>query len=182
MDNEMGAPERKADVNETFNEFMGAFEVFKETNDRRLQELEGKSSSDVVTTDKLARVEAALDANQRRMDELVLKSSRPNLSGLAPAISSEKKSAFDGYMRGGDESGLRSLERKGIERNTDFAAGDPGFTVPGEVETEIMRRVTAISPIRSIASVRQMSSALYRKPVSERATAARWVGEAVSRP
>lgn len=48
---------------------MEAFEEFKRTNDQRLGELEKKGSSDVVLTDKLAKIETALsafeDANQK---------------------------------------------------------------------------------------------------------------------
>jgi len=56
-----GAPETKADLSRAFTDFMGAFEVFRETNDRRLAEIERKSGADAVTLDKLARVEAALE-------------------------------------------------------------------------------------------------------------------------
>lgn len=176
MDNEMGAPETKSDLSAAFTDFMGAFETFRETNDRRLRELETKGS-DVLTTDKLARVEAALDANQRRMDELVLKGARPSLTGGIAVGLNEQKSAFDGYVRSGDEDGLRRLEKKALT-----AAADGGFNVPVEVESEVMRRLTQISPIRSIAGVRQVSSASFRKPILAGGPAAGWVTETAARP
>ncbi|WP_232372210.1 phage major capsid protein [Acuticoccus mangrovi] len=173
----MSAPETKADLAQAFTDFMGAFEVFRETNDRRLAELEHKSGADVVTTDKLARVEAALDANQRRMDEMVLKSHRPSLGGAVVAGPNEHKAAFEGYVRAGNETGLRALEKKALTGG----ASDAGFTVPVEVEAEVMRRLTAISPIRSIAAVRQVSGATYKKPITSAGPVTGWVAETADR-
>lgn len=176
MDNRNQAPETKADLAHTFDDFMRGFEVFKETNDRRLNEIE-KKGADVVTSEKLVRIEAALDANQRRMDQLVLEKSRPSLGGVARGAN-EQKSAFAGYVRSGDEMGLRALEKKALTAGT----GDGGFNVPVEVELEVMRRMALISPIRSIASVRQVSSASFRKPVIAGGPTAGWVGETDERP
>lgn len=48
-----------------------AFEAFKETNDARLKQIEGKGA-DPVTEAKLAKIEASLDAAQKTADEAVL--------------------------------------------------------------------------------------------------------------
>ncbi|GAB5376175.1 MAG: phage major capsid protein [Acuticoccus sp.] len=178
MDKQVAAPETKADLARAMDDMMGAFEAFKDTNEQRLGELEKKSGPDVVTTDKLERIEAALDANQRRMDELVLKSHRPSLGGVPVIGASEHKSAFEGYVRGGNETGLRALEKKGITAGD----GDAGFTVPVEVEGEVMRRLTQISPIRGIAGVREVSSATYKKPVTSTGPETGWVAETALRP
>ncbi|MEO1103431.1 MAG: phage major capsid protein, partial [Pseudomonadota bacterium] len=174
----MGAPETKADLARAMDEMHGAFEAFKDTNERRIAELEQKSGADVVTTDKLARIEAAMDANQRRMDELVLKSARPSLSGAPVVGASEHKSAFNAYVRGGNETGLRALEKKAITAGD----SDAGFTVPAEVEAEVMRRLTAISPIRAICGNRQVSSGVYKKPITSAGPQTGWVAEAGARP
>lgn len=176
MDNQVGAPETKADLAQAFNDFMHGFEAFKDTNDRRLAEIETKGA-DVVTVDKLSRIEAALDANQRRMDQIVLAGNRPSLGGVSRGAS-EHKSAFDGYVRAGDEAGIRALEKKALTA----AAGDGGFNVPVEVEVEVMRRMALISPIRAIAGVRQVSAASFRKPVIAGGPATGWVGESDTRP
>jgi len=177
MDNQMSAPETKADLARAIDDMMVAFEAFKDSNDRRIGEIEKKSGPDVVTTDKLARIEAALDAGQRRMDELVLKSHRPSLSASPVVSASEHKSAFEGYVRGGNEHALRSLEKKALTGGDT----DAGFTVPVEVESEVMRRLTAISPIRAIAGVRQVSSSTYKKPVTSTGPATGWVAETDAR-
>ena len=67
------------DVNAAFGEFMRAFEAFKETNDDRLSQLERRSSADPVTTDKLTRIDRALDETKRIVDDLALKAARPHL-------------------------------------------------------------------------------------------------------
>ena len=76
------APEIKA-VPETmtaaFDDFMEAFEAFKETNDRRLGEIEQKLTADVVTRDKVDRINRARDEHKRVLDGLALKKARPDL-------------------------------------------------------------------------------------------------------
>ena len=59
---------------------------------------------------------------------------------------------------------------------------DGGYLVPSEVETEIGKRLANISPIRSIASVRQVSSAVLKKPFAVSGPATGWVGETAVRP
>jgi HK97 family phage major capsid protein len=54
--------------------------------------------------------------------------------------------------------------------------------VPDETEAEIGRRLTALSPIRSIASVRQVSAAVLKKPFAISGPAVGWVGETAARP
>ncbi len=58
------------DVAAAFDEFARAFEAFKDTNDTRLSELETRLSGDVVTDEKLTRIDAALDDAKRRLDRL----------------------------------------------------------------------------------------------------------------
>lgn len=176
MDYETGAPETKADLSRAFAEFMSAFEVFRETNERRLKELETKRSADVVTADKLSRVEVALDATQRRMDELALKGRRPSLAGGEPNGACERKSAFDRYVRFGDSAGLAAAETKALSGTP----AEAGFTVPPEIEAEVMRRLNHVSPIRAICGVREVSSGTYKKPITSAGPATGWVGETAS--
>jgi HK97 family phage major capsid protein len=59
---------------------------------------------------------------------------------------------------------------------------DGGYTVPVEIEQEIGRRLTVISPIRSIAGVRTISGNIYKKPFMIAGPAVGWVGETDARP
>src|SRR6185503_3096107 len=58
---------------------------------------------------------------------------------------------------------------------------DGGYLVPAEVETAIGRRLTAISPIRSISGVRTISANIYKKPFMTTGPATGWVGETDAR-
>jgi HK97 family phage major capsid protein len=54
---------------------------------------------------------------------------------------------------------------------------DGGFLVPPEIEAQISRRLSTISPVRSIASVRIISSNVYKKPFMTVGPAVGWAGE-----
>jgi predicted phage gp36 major capsid-like protein len=79
------APEIKAapEITAAFDDFMEAFEAFKETNDTRLGEIEQKLTSDVVTRDKMDRINRAMDEQKKLLDQLVLKKARPPLGRSA---------------------------------------------------------------------------------------------------
>ena len=161
------------DVASAFDEFMRAFEDYKETNDRRLAEME-RRSADVVTTDKLDRIDRALDT-------LTLKASRPPIGGGAArsATSLQHKGAFEGYVRKGDTNALRALEGKSLSVGSD---PDGGYLVPEETETTINRALRDISPIRAIAGVRQVSGSVYKRPYAISGLVTGWIGEAAARP
>ena len=167
------------EVVEAFDEFMHSFESFKQANDERLAQLENRVSEDVVTTDKVNRINAALDEQKRALDRMVLGGRRPQLSGKSYANNTEAKSAFEAYVRSGDARRLRGLEEKSLSAGS---GPDGGYLVPQQTEVEIGRRLAAISPIRAIASVRQVSNASYKKPFSTTGASVGWVGETASRP
>ena len=183
METQKTAPETKA-VPETmtaaFNEFMEAFEAFKETNDIRLGEIEQKMTADVVTREKVDRINRAMDEHKRVLDHLALRRARPALGGgVENPEAAEHKEAFSAYMRRGDESALRALEGKAMSVGS---AADGGYLVPPETDTEIGRRLSAVSPIRALATVRQVSGTVLKKPFSTGGMAAGWVAETAARP
>ena len=92
---------------------------------------------------------------------------------------SEHKQAFDAYMRSGDDRLIRALDTKAMS----YGSGqDGGYLVPDETEAEIGKRLAELSPIRSIASVRQVSAAVLKKPFSMTGPAVGWVAETAARP
>ena len=176
------APETKAgdlDLKDAFGEFMTTFEDFKAANDERLAELETRLGADAVTADKVDRISRALDEQKRAIDGLSLKGVRPALGRESRAMPSEHKGAFEAYMRSGDDRQLRALDTKAMS----YGSGqDGGYLVPDETEAEIGKRLAALSPIRSISSVRQVSSAVLKKPFSVSGPAVGWVAETAARP
>jgi len=169
------------ELSDAFDEFMSSFEEFKHANDRRLSEIEAKSAADPITSEKVERISRALDEQKRALDTIALNRGRPGLERGAVQAGNltEHKRAFENYVRKGEEHGLREVEAKAMS----YGSGpDGGYLVPDEVETEIGKRLAALSPIRSIASVRQVSSSVLKKPFAVSGPATGWVGETASRP
>jgi HK97 family phage major capsid protein len=168
------------EVNAAFAEVWTAFEAFKEANEERLAEMERKAGPDVVTTEKVDRIARALDEQKRAMDGLILRQNRPVLGrpdGMT--VKSQHASAFEAYVRSGDDRHLRGLEAKAMS----YGSGqDGGYLVPDELEAAIGRRLAKISPIRGIASVRQVSGAVLKKPFAVTGPAVGWVAETAARP
>jgi HK97 family phage major capsid protein len=189
-----GAPETKSadgrpashEVREALDEFLGAFEAFKDANDERLGEIERKMSADVVTEDKVERINRTLDRQKKTVDELALAFARPGIStsaggdgrGRLDPARREHKRAFDLYVRKGEAQDLRTLEAKALSAQAD---PDGGYLVPVETERMIDRIVSDASPIRAIAGVRQIGAASYKKPFTTSGPASGWVGESEAR-
>lgn len=173
---------KEPEVSMAFEDYWRAFEEFKVSNDERLGTIERRLSTDVVSEEKLARVDAALDQAKRRFDEMTLKAARPTLGIEQRTPSgpvSDHKAAFDRYVRCGEAAGLKQLEEKALSVGS---AADGGYLVPPETETEVTRRLSLASPIRALASVRTVSASLYTKPYSTVGPASGWVGETDARP
>ena len=122
-------------VDDSFDAFMRSFDEYKSTNEYRLAEIERRGGTDVLTNEKLDRINDALDEQKRVIDHMLLKRARPHLEGgFDPLVSLEHKTAFDNYVRRGDESGLRPIEAKALSIGS---ATDGGYLVPPEMEREI---------------------------------------------
>ncbi|QBK30090.1 phage major capsid protein [Roseitalea porphyridii] len=167
------------DVAEAFDDFMRAFEAFKQANDERLRELETQLGEDAVSADKVDRINDAVDEQKRVLERLIAKASRPGAGGALFGASGEHKAAFERYVRKGDENGLRRLEGKAMS----YGSGpDGGFLVPPETETAIAGRLRDLSPIRALATVRQVTGAVLKKPFATNGPEVGWVGETDARP
>ena len=163
-----------------FGDFMQAFEAFKDANDERLGQIEKRMGEDAVTAEKVERINRAVDQTKMRLDELSLKTRRPQLSGsdeAAPAAR-EHKQAFEAYVRKGETHGLFDAEAKSMSVGS---GTDGGYLVPSETETEIGRRLSAASPIRAISAIRQVSTSVYKKPLAITGAVTGWVGETAAR-
>lgn len=171
-----------ADAVLTHGEFMGIWEAFKASNEERLAQIARIGAVDALTEEKNARINAALDRQQRQIDELSLRYARPSLGrepfGATQTAAREHKAAFEAYICRGDATALRAHEVKALSVGS---GPDGGYLVPPEVETEIGARLIAISPIRSLASVRMVSTNVYKKPFMTSGPAVGWVGEAGDR-
>lgn len=165
---------------------MEALGAYRDANDERLAQIERRGAADPLIADKLARIDALLDANTDRLNRLsaghAIATQRPRLeTSSALAQRSEHGRAFDAYVRGGSTQGLvtHNLATKAMESGTD---ADGGYLVPQEAESTIGAQLTILSPMRTIATVRQVSSTVFRKPVTTDGFDAGWVAENAARP
>jgi len=162
------------------------FEAFKETNDKRIKEIESKGSADPIVEDKLKKIEADLDkfsdmeASQKKandqakaqLDRLETIVSRPDFGKGSPVESMQVK-VFDKWLRKGKDS-LSPDEVKVLTVSNDNTAG---YLAPPEYVREIIKGVTEFSPIRSIARVRSTTNRSIQVPKRTGQFAAQWVAE-----
>jgi HK97 family phage major capsid protein len=189
MQNETGVETKvvdlasSADTRAAFDDLMRAVAEMRDTSERRLGEVERKMAGDVVTTEKLARLDEVIERQQRLLDAQALKAARPPLGGPAEGADNplrrEHKAAFERYVRRGVEQGLYAIEAKTFSVGTN---SDGGFLVPPETEAAVNRSLRDLSPIRAISDVRQVSAPLYQKPYATSEMGAGWVAETAPRP
>lgn len=152
-------------------EVMAVFEAYRQANDARLAEIEKKGAVDPLSDEKLARID-------RRLEALSLKMARPEAGGGADPAEDEHREGWTRYLRTGDDSAISGRELKSLNTGT---GSEGGHVAPPELDRLIEARLMAASPMRQIATVRQTSAGVYKKPVGLGA-AAQWVGEEAARP
>ena len=158
-------------------EVLAAFEALKAANDARLDEIEKRGAADPVLDAKLKKIEQSLDRQRTALERLALEQSRPAIGEDPRRADPEHKSAWGAYLRKGDDSGIARLDLKSVNVGTDAQGG---YVAPPELDRLIEQRLTASSPMRQIASVRQTSATVFKKPVSLGTTSA-WASEMGSR-
>jgi predicted phage gp36 major capsid-like protein len=100
-----------ADLAPQHESLMRTFEAYKDTNDERIGELERRGGSDVVVTDRLERISQALDRQQRTIDDLALKASRPDLSGRQNPVTPARLQGRCGAARRPGGQGAERVHR-----------------------------------------------------------------------
>jgi len=166
-----------------------AFEEFKKTNDERLASLESKQSVDPLVETKLANIEKELDkyeavnqeitkaqAEQKNLEERVnsfeTMMKRPTSGAKTEQVDLAIKS-FDKFLRKGKES-LDDLEIKALSVSNDTSGG---FLAPEEYVRELIKTITEISPVRTVARVRSTAQKSIKMPSRTATFTAQWVAE-----
>jgi HK97 family phage major capsid protein len=122
--------------------------------------------------EELAQLKEEMAQLKSRIDAQAVAGARPALSGAR----AQGSPFVENYLRKGLETGV---ELKAVVGTSDAAGG---YAVPEEIDAEIGRLLTSISPIRAIANVVRVGSAGYRKLVTSGGTPSGWVGETAARP
>ncbi|MCE2843399.1 MAG: phage major capsid protein, partial [Novosphingobium sp.] len=157
-------------------------------------EVEGVKQADVLTEQKIARMEAdlaatlkakqdadlALKALENRLAEIETKGNRPGSTAATQKAAEEHKAAFIDFMRKGSNGGamdrLYDLQQKAADVRTTVGASG-GFALPKEIADQVYKMILDVSPIRSIARVVTTGTTDYHQVVNRGGLAAEWVGE-----
>ena len=180
------------DIKNAITDLGQTFEEFKKVNDQRLEQIE-KGESTALVDEKLAKMEAKMDSyeeiNQKlttaelnadniksQIEKLETIVTRPN-SGFESKQVDEYMGAFDTYCRKGLE-GLDPVEKKALTVSNDSTGG---YLAPPEYVRELLKTITEISPIRSIARVRSTGARSIQVPKRDGQFSAQWVSESGTR-
>lgn len=190
----MEPDEIKSAVNEAVNPVMTAFEEFKKTNDARLVEIEKKGSADVLTGEKLARIENSLSQYEGLNQKLTLaegqakaaKEAADRVETMLARLPSDARSRTDGTEAKARHSAwglavvrahavgivnLSADEQKILADVTKEAKAlnvgtdtTGGYLAPVEYVAEIIKGVTEMSPARALARVRSTANKSIQQP------------------
>jgi len=146
------------------------FEEFKSENSKRLDEIEKKGSADPLLVEKVDKMaddmskmaetkqklelqEKNLAEAQAKIESLETVLARPETGNSTKDVDLQIK-AFGSMLRVGKEN-MDEIERKALYESDDTLGG---FYAPAEYVADLIKGVTEISPIRSIARVRTTSN------------------------
>ena len=181
------------DIKNAIEEIGHTFEEFKKTYDEKLDSIEKGQNVDTLVDSKLQAIEEKLDSlediNQEitqakqaqdgikeQVDNLETFMKRPN-SGLEAKQVDEGLAAFEAFCRKGLE-GLDEVEKKALTVSNDSTGG---YLAPPEYVRELLKTVTEISPVRSVARVRSTGQRSIQVPKRTSQFSAQWVAEAGTR-
>lgn len=119
-----------------------------------------------------------LNKQEERLSMLDRKSIRAARPALAQATDMEAphQKAFNAYLRGGDEDGLRGLELEGKGLST-AVAGDGGYLVDPQTADTIKSVLQNTSSIRSIANVVNVEATSFDVLIDHTDVGAGWATE-----
>ena len=180
------------DIKSAISEMNTAFEEFKKSYDQKLENVE-KGIADPLLDEKINAIEAKMnsleDVNQaitlqksrqeqqkEQMDRIETMLRRP-ASGLEVKEIDASIKAWDTFMRKGKE-GMNEMELKALTVGTDATAGN---LAPAEYVNELIKVITEISPVRSVARIRQTSNKEIEVPSKTATFAAAWTAETGTR-
>lgn len=161
------------DVKALIAELNKDWEAFKASMSDKDKEL-SKKFDDVVTTEKLERINSSVGDLQSELDKQAAK-----LAAMSVGAGDERKlkdkeysEAFAAHFKKGD---VQAALNKG-------AADEGGYLAPVEWDRTITDELVEVSPMRQIAQVQTIAGAGFKKLFNLRGTGSGWVGETAARP
>jgi HK97 family phage major capsid protein len=171
------------DIN--MNEFTSALNELRSEFDKKSQdfgkiekieailEKQEKANQDLIKSQQEATKKA--EEIETKYNALEAEVKRPAFGGAADEAKAELK-AYEAFLCKGKD-GMSEAERKYYRTDNNTQGG---YLVPVEQSSEIIKKITEISPIRSVAKVRTMSSKSLRMPVRSALITSGYVGEGVT--
>ena len=149
-----------------------AFEAFKVENDARLKAVE-KGREDVVTNEKVDRINAAVGDLQAELDK-----ANQRIASLGVTDNkgrnvrdAEYSASFSAHMRRGE---VNASLNKGT-------AAEGGYTAPVEWDRTLTDKLIIMSPMRRLCTVQSSGVGGFSKLYNSRGTASGWVNETAAR-
>jgi HK97 family phage major capsid protein len=180
------------DIKSAISDMNSAFEEFKTSYDQKLENVE-KGIADPLLDEKIVAIEAKMDSLEEVNQALTLQKNRQEqqeehmerietmlrrpASGLETNQIDASIKAWDTFMRKGKD-GMDEMELKALTVGTDATAGN---LAPAEYVNELIKVITEISPVRSVARIRQTSNKEIEVPSKTATFAAAWTAEGGTR-
>lgn len=167
------------DVEQVAQELQKNFDEFKVKNDKRIEGIEGEKAKLAEQVETLNGKLSELDELKSDLESELLSLKRPGATQKLSKDVTEHKSAFIGFLRKGNEDGLRDLERKALQVGVDE---DGGFAVPEDLDRSIISLLKNEVVMRQECNVITIGGSNYKKLVNQGGTTSGWVGETDERP
>ena len=155
------------EIKSVIDNLASTFEDFKSENSKRLDEIEKKGSADPLLEEKvdkmaddiskMAETKQAIEIQEKNLAEAQAKLESLETVIARPETGENKDvdiqmKAFGSWLRKGE---IDEMEKKALYESDDTLGG---FYAPAEYVADLIKGVTEISPIRSIARVRSTTN------------------------
>ena len=170
-----GIMSARADASPTaiLAQLQNAFEEFKAADAERVKGINAKFD-DLVTNDKLEKVNATVGELQSALDKQSLAMAALEMGGSDKGRmkDAEYSDAFLAHVRKGE---VKASLNKGAD-------AEGGYLAPREWDRTITDKLLILSDMRSLATIQTISTNGFKKLFNLRGTASGWVGENAARP
>lgn len=147
------------EVKKVVDDIQKSFNDFKEANDKLISD----TKSDILQELKVDKINDHISDLEEKMEKIIASQSAPKqIESEGNEALSDYKSAFVNYIRTGESSNLKQLEKKSLSVGTDT---DGGFLITPEMTNIIEGIFTETSPMESIASVQTISTDSLELPI-----------------
>jgi len=198
------------EINKLFDEFQKAHYEFKKTHDEQIRELKDTGRIDVLLEQKLEKINEALDAHQKQIDDFELAQNRAAtalIDGKEVSVEDLDTKAAQwassvAKLRGEvapdfDHEGMTEYKKaydRFLRKNTEHLTPDElktlsvgtdtegGYLVHPDMSGRIVQRIYETSPMRAYASVQQISTSSLEGIHDVDEAECGWVAEKGTRP